>query len=411
MEKLQRIWETLLPHRTLQLTADDVLVKVSGDTESQPYGIGSSSDGERSLFYLIGQALLAQQNSVLIVDEPEPHVHRSVIAKLWDAIEAERPDCAFIYVTHDLDFAASRRGKKFVLRSYAERPMPAWGIEEVPKDSGFPEDLATLILGSRRPVLFVEGAVTGLDSALYNAVYDGWTIVPCGSCQDVIHSVTTMRAHSALTRLRCAGIVDADDLGEEEVTRLRNMGVYVLPVSEIENIFALPSVTCALLAADHFDPAEIELRVAGLRDEVFAIAREPDSVSRAVSTYLLRHIDSAVKQMGVGARGTIEDIERAFAPIRELDLAGLAASRRRLIEGAISCSDLPTLLSAFSDKRILQRTATKLRGNKIDAFEGWLSRLLRSPQTNRVLDALRAVLPSLPLDVADQRRAAEQASN
>ncbi len=407
LEKLQRIWEALLPHRTLELTADDVLVKVSGETAAQPYGIGNASDGERSLFYLIGQALLAQRESVLIIDEPELHVHRSVIAKLWDAIEAERPDCAFIYVTHDLDFAASRRGRKFVLRSYTEQPMPAWMIEEVPKDSGFPEDLATLILGSRRPVLFVEGAVTGLDSALYNAVYDGWTIVPCGSCQDVIHSVNTMRAHSALTRLRCAGIVDADDVGDEEVARLRNMGVHVLPVSEIENIFALPSVARILLAADHFDPSEVELRIAGLRDDVFAMAREPDSVGRAVRTYLLRHVDSTVKQMGVGARGTLEDIELAFEPVRTLDLAGLAASRKALIEGAIASSDLTTLLSVFSDKRILQRAAVRLRGNRVDAFEGWLSRLLRSPQSSGVLDALRAVLPSVPLDAADRRRAQE----
>jgi len=405
LEKLKRIWESLLPHRALKLSADDIQVSSPEAPNDPSYSIGQGSDGERSLFYLLGQALLAAENSVLIIDEPELHVHRSIIAKLWDAIESERPDCAIIYVTHDLDFAASRSGKKFVLRSFSKNPQPTWLLEEVPKDSGFPEDVTTMILGSRRPVLFVEGTVTGLDSAVYNAVYDGWTIVSCGSCQDVIHSVTTMRAHGTLTRLRCAGIVDADDFSLDEVARLEAMGVHTLPVSELENLFALPEVVTALLVGEHLDVSQAQERLAALQDDIFAYTRENGVVDKVVRTFVLRTIDRTVKQMNVSSKSPMNEIATAFNGVRSLELDQIAAERQDHIQGAVEAGDIRALLALFSDKRILTRVAMRVKGNKLDVFEGWVSRLLRSPDSDELIAALRAVLPALPPDAPGGGRA------
>lgn len=60
-------------------------------------------------FYLIGEVLCAPENSIIIIDEPEMHIHVSLIKHLFDLIETERPDCAFIYLTHSMDFAFSRQ--------------------------------------------------------------------------------------------------------------------------------------------------------------------------------------------------------------------------------------------------------------------------------------------------------------
>jgi predicted ATP-dependent endonuclease of OLD family len=49
---------------------------------------------------LIGEVLCAPEKSIIIIDEPEMHIHVSLIKHLFDLIEAERPDCAFIYLTH-----------------------------------------------------------------------------------------------------------------------------------------------------------------------------------------------------------------------------------------------------------------------------------------------------------------------
>jgi hypothetical protein len=152
---------------------------------------------------MIGQTLVADHSSVFIMDEPEIHVHRSILGRLWDELEAARPDCAFLLITHDLEFAASRAGKKHVVRSYA--PTTGWVIENVPEAAGFSEDLVPLILGSRKPILFVEGEQGSLDLAFYRACYPAWTVVPRGGCEGVIHSVVTMRRNAAFTRIQCAG--------------------------------------------------------------------------------------------------------------------------------------------------------------------------------------------------------------
>ncbi|GAH33976.1 unnamed protein product, partial [marine sediment metagenome] len=67
------------------------------------------SDGERVVFYLIGAVISVPENSIIVIDEPEMHIHKSITKKLWDKIEQERTDCTFIYLTHDIDFASSRQ--------------------------------------------------------------------------------------------------------------------------------------------------------------------------------------------------------------------------------------------------------------------------------------------------------------
>ena len=48
------------------------------------------SDGERVLFYLAGEVICAPQNSIIIIDEPEMHIHSSLIKSFFDLLEAEK---------------------------------------------------------------------------------------------------------------------------------------------------------------------------------------------------------------------------------------------------------------------------------------------------------------------------------
>lgn len=132
-EILINIWERLLPHRELHISGDDIQVSVTGSSES--YSGSEMSDGERAVFYMLGQTLVAANDSLIIFDEPELHVHPSIMSKLWDEIESVRSDCAFVFITHDLEFASSRVADKYVLKEY--NPAPYWSIENVPLDSGF----------------------------------------------------------------------------------------------------------------------------------------------------------------------------------------------------------------------------------------------------------------------------------
>jgi hypothetical protein len=149
--------------------------------------------------------------------------------------------------------------QKFVIRDYD--PAPRWNIELVPENTGFDEELTTLILGSRRPILFVEGDENSLDLAIYRCCFPNWTVIPRGSCEAVIHSVATMRRNQELTRVTCSGIVDADDYEANDVAYLSRLGIVVLPVSEIENIILLPTVSRAIAESEGYERAELESRL------------------------------------------------------------------------------------------------------------------------------------------------------
>jgi hypothetical protein len=90
-ETLIGIWDRVLPHRQLQITGDDIQASVTGSSEQ--YAAADLSDGERAIFYLVGQTLAAAPDSLIIFDEPELHIHRSIMSRLWDELEAARPDC------------------------------------------------------------------------------------------------------------------------------------------------------------------------------------------------------------------------------------------------------------------------------------------------------------------------------
>jgi energy-coupling factor transporter ATP-binding protein EcfA2 len=79
-ETLVEIWDRILPHRKLDISGDDIRAFVAGSSEK--YSSSDMSDGERAIFYLIGQTLAAARDSVIIFDEPELHIHRSIMSRL-----------------------------------------------------------------------------------------------------------------------------------------------------------------------------------------------------------------------------------------------------------------------------------------------------------------------------------------
>lgn len=389
-ERLVEIWERLLPHRKLHISGDDVQVSVSGEEEY--YSGSEMSDGERAVFYMLGQALVAAENSLIIFDEPELHVHRSIMAKLWDEIESVRPDCALVLITHDLDFAASRVAQKYVIREY--KSTPAWNIEEVPNDAGFDEELVTLILGSRKPILFVEGAESSLDIAIYRCCFPDWTVVPKGSCEEVIHSVVTMRRNDKLTRVTCSGIVDADDYNQEEIRYLLNLGIATLPVSEIENIILLPSVSRAIAESEAYEGEALEQRLENLAEAIFNSLQVDGAVDAVVTRYCRRRIDRLLKKIDLSNASTVDSLVNKYSrEIAALDISAIAKSASCSIQSAINNRDLTKLLIHYDNKGLMALAATHLKRCRLSDFEAWLVRVLRNKKFPAITKAIRESLP------------------
>ncbi|MDB5586202.1 MAG: transporter ATP-binding protein [Devosia sp.] len=388
-QALLDIWSRILPHRHLEVSGDDIKVSVASGAPQYP--ANDMSDGERAIFYLIGQTLAAAPDSLLIFDEPELHIHRSIMSRLWDELEAARPDCALVFISHDLEFVASREGEKWVLRDYD--PTNGWALEKVPEDTGFSEQLATLILGSRRPILFVEGVGTSLDRAIYRACYPTWTVVPRGSCEEVIHAVVTMRANPSLTRVTCSGIVDADAYSAGEIAFFKGKGIEVLPVSEIENLFLLPSVVRAIAEDNGYTGGPLNAKAQAVLDELFAQAGLPGNYEPIVLRYCRRRIDRVLKNIDLSKAADVAALAADYTTkTASLDINALAEEVRNAITAAVAAKDAPTLL-AWYDNKGLMAIACKAKDTSMNLFESWIVRALRNGNAPKMAAAIAAVLP------------------
>lgn len=231
---LQRIWKSVFPQRNIKLDDAKVTAVYSKDGTVKEYKGRDMSDGERVALYLIAQALCVPKNKTIIIDEPEIHLHRSIMNRLWVAIEKERQDCFFVYITHDTQFAANHtHADKIWVKGYDGEH---WNLEKI-NDSDLPEELLLNLLGNRKPVLFVEGTADSYDTKLYSEIYKNYYVVPCGSCSKVIAQTKAMKANPQLHHLKCYGIIDRDYRSEYEIEKLEADGIYTLKVAEVENLF------------------------------------------------------------------------------------------------------------------------------------------------------------------------------
>jgi energy-coupling factor transporter ATP-binding protein EcfA2 len=392
-DRLQVIWSSMLPHRNLVVL--DATVKVdTTDGVASRYDATELSDGERVIFYLIGQTLMLPSECVLIIDEPELHVHRALLTKLWDALESARSDCAFIYITHDLEFAASRlAAQKFALHGYSAEPAPRWDIEALPTDIvGIPEEIVCRIVGSRQPILFVEGDSGSEDISLYRRVYPLHTVIPVGSCDAVISSVGAFRAHKRLHRVSCCGIVDADHRTPSEIASLQAMNVFATPVAEIENLFVLPDVFSALAQTLGYAPAPAADLARQLGERILATA------GRDVATFALRYskrrIDRSLKSIGLVSKNAA-DLSVEFASrIGAIDPARLHADASQRLAASVENRNVEEVLEIYDNKGLLGQAAT-LFGMASKGLQEYIGRMLRSPQGQVFQDAVRAKLPTL----------------
>ena len=69
------------------------------------YGMAEMSDGERNAVLVAADVLTASPGSLFLIDEPERHLHRSIITPFLASLLAKRHDCFFVVATHELGLA------------------------------------------------------------------------------------------------------------------------------------------------------------------------------------------------------------------------------------------------------------------------------------------------------------------
>jgi len=242
----------------------------------------------------------------------------------------------------------------------------------------------------------VEGDETSLDIAIYRACFSEWTVIPRGSCENVIHSVVTMRHNQELTRVTCSGMVDADDYQPEDIRRLNALGISVLPVSEIENVILLPSVSIEIARTEGFEGQELENQLASLKASVFSSLNSQRAINDVVVRYCRRRIDRSMKKLDLSAAADMVALSAEYEnQTSALDILGIGSAMEARLQEAIQENDLPKLLANYDNKGLMALAASHLKRTKLDAFESWLLRMLRNAKAPDLVAAIQAALPAV----------------
>lgn len=388
LDVIKRIWENVLPHRELVVRGAKVETRVKLQPASS-YDAAEMSDGERVIFYLAGQCLAAPEHGIIVIDEPEMHLHRSIQTTLWNQLELERPDCSFIYLTHDLEFAASRvNSKKVWLKAF---DGSAWDWAIVPDVSGVPEEILLSVLGSRRPVLFVEGDKDSLDNYFFAHLYPNYLVTPCGSCSQVISATRSFSDLPSLHTIKCFGIIDRDFRTASEVDALEKKGVFALDVSEIENLLLTEDVMRVI--AEEMVLDDVDRRIQDAKTIIISeLEAEQDQLTLDLAR---RELESILAQFSRKADSMWSLKDSYVNLISSINIDQVIQSTSARVQRVIKDSEYEQALMLFNHKGLVFKIAHcfDMDGNQ---YRNYVKRLVASKKGEKLRQVMSKLIPTLP---------------
>lgn len=366
-EKACRIWGEILPNREIEKQGFELKTKYK-NSSIESYSANMMSDGERVIFYLIGQVLIALENSIIIIDEPELHLHKAIMQPLWEKLISERPDCLFIFMTHDINFASRlNNAKKIWLKEFNEdRGNEIWDFEEINYDENIPEDMLLELIGSRRNILFVEGERGSWDFNFYQVLFPDYLVIPCGGCHNVINYTKSFNIHSSLgNHLNVFGIIDRDRRNDDEVNNLRNDNIFVLEVAEVENLFCKEIAIEYIIENQHRENEKSTL-IQNIKNRLFV--RFQKEFQEQVDLFLLEELKFNIKKLNKNNLYNWKD---------SVDLDNIKSDLERTFNDVLSTRDYNKLLKYYNRKKLYKEIQSELNLSN-DEYPKLLIRILQA---------------------------------
>ena len=389
LDRLKAIWKEVFPHRDLEEKDSKFIAAFSHENNRKEYPATQMSDGERAVLYLAAQVLCIPNDKTIIVDEPEVHLHPSLMGRLWRALETARPDCFFIFITHDIQFASVHGASdKVWVKSYDGEK---WCWEFIP-ESDLPEQLLLELLGNRKNVLFVEGGQGSLDVQLYSTLYPEYYIVPCGGCSQVIANTKAFASTSRLHELRAYGIIDRDYRSEEELDALEKKGIYSLKVAEVENLFLVEPLLRIL--AKHFYCQNAENAIQKIKNYIIE-ERFAGQIERQICQATVASLKTQLTSIEINGDNdeTISaNFEREIASLNPTSEFDRQSDR---FKATLNAKDYESVLALFNEKGLAKSIGNFLNIND-KAYCTIVIALLNGDESRKLIEALEHYIPELP---------------
>ena len=385
IDKLKLIWKSVLQERSIIDEDSKIYAIMDKNCVKKKYSATQMSDGERAVLYLSAQVLCVPFNKTIIIDEPELHLHRSIMNRLWKALENSRPDCLFIYITHDTQFAAEHNHTDTIW--VKEFDGQNWKLEKL-NDNALPKELVLDILGSRKNALFVEGERNSYDTQLYSELYPDYYIIPCGSCSQVIARTKAFHNNPSLHDYEAYGIIDRDFRSEHEINKYQNDNIYTIEVAEVENLFIVEELV--RLMAVH-------------------MGKDQDGVFEAVKKHIIH--DRFAKQInGQICEGTVADIKyrlscaeiskksdteakaSLYAALAKIDYDSIKKEQEHKFQTVLQSDLYAEVIKVFNKKSIVNSVG-HFMGINDKEYCPTIIALLHGSKHDEILNALDSYLP------------------
>ena len=385
IDKLREIWDSVFSQRKLVFNDSNFYATLERDGTTEVYLANQMSDGERSVLYFAAQVLCVPKNKILIVDEPETHFHRSIMNKLWDVLEHYRPDCLFMFITHDTDFAASHTlSDKIWIREFDGH---GWKLEKL-DSTELPEDLLLNVLGSRKNILFVEGEKNSYDTQLYTELYPNYYVIPCGSCTQVIARTKVFRNNPALHHCQVYGLIDRDFRSDYEIAAYKTDNIYTLNVAEVENLFLVEELIRWF--SDHMgkDPNEVFTNV----KNYVVNERFSNQIQGQICQSVVAQIKYKLNSAEISKRNETEAKTSLNAVLASIDYEAIKSVEEARFEAAKNGS-YADVIKVFNEKNIA-KTIGRFFGLTNDAYCSTIVSLVKGAKKAEIVAALALYLPT-----------------
>ena len=340
------------------------------------FSIAQMSDGERAAAIMAANVLTVEAGTILLIDEPERHLHRSIIEPFLSALFAKRADCAFVISTHEIALPiANPTANVVILRSceWNGNQPQAWDAEVLESGAALPEDLRRDILGARRRILFVEGTANSLDLPLYTVLFPELSVIPKGSCNEVVRAVKGLRSSEEQHHVQAFGLIDRDDRQPDETEKLATDGIFALDVCSVESLYYCSD---AIEAVAHRQAVSLgdesgAMVTAAKRYALEAIGSDIDLAPRMAAKRSERRVRSQIENLAPDWRTIMQSEERLEIPSTiESSYPGELARFNELV----NTEDLDGLVSRYSlrESRVFDRVAQAVRCVDRDDYERML---------------------------------------
>ena len=386
IDRLILVWDEVFPQRQLKVEDAKFSALLSHGDNLISYSSTQMSDGERAVLYLVAQVLCVPKNKTLIVDEPEVHLHRSIMNRLWSALEKYRPDCFFIYITHDTQFAAAHgQSDKIWIKEF---DGTHWKLEKI-QDNELPEELLFDILGSRKNVLFVEGEKSSYDTQLYTILYPDYYVIACGSCTQVIARTKAFRNNSTLHHCEVYGLIDRDYRSDYEINKYKTEFIYTLDVAEVENLFLVEELI--RLFATHLgrNPDEV---FASIKDYIVNV-RFAKQIDKQICQSVVAHLKYQLSSIELSKKSDDEAKASLNAALQTIDYEETKSEQESKFREPLDRADYAGVLRVFNEKGLISSIGHFFGLNDKEYCSTILA-LLNGNLRNEIVKAIEKYLPT-----------------